>query len=156
MIRALFSLFLLPLLYGCKPKLEVEIGPQGEVVAKPPLWSTAINDGVIMGAGVLSSVIYNGKVLCPGALAYKPPIGNFSRGAMNMLDTQTGKLLWNWQDYIETNDVLDLVFHYKKDNYLIANNGRISYCVDLETGRSVWRKTKRDGLSSAPDRKSAV
>ncbi|TAF93564.1 MAG: hypothetical protein EAZ32_18210, partial [Cytophagia bacterium] len=60
MVRTLFLILLLPLLYGCKRKLEVEIGPQGEVVAKPALWTTAINDGVIMGDGVRSSVIYNG------------------------------------------------------------------------------------------------
>ena len=138
-------------LYGCKPIAETEISPKGEVISKPHLWQTSINEGNIMGAGVRSSIILNGSsVLCPGALAYSPPIGNFSRGAMNMMDIETGKLLWNWKNYIRTNDALNLKFYYKVNNYLISVDGPSTYCIDLETGKSVWAKIKRDGLTTTP------
>jgi outer membrane protein assembly factor BamB len=136
--------------YGCKPKEEVEIGPKGEIVAKSPLWASAIGIGTLMDAGIESSVVYKDNVLCPAALAYSPAIGNFSRGAMNMVSIETGKIQWNWKDYISTNDVLNMYFCYKKDNYLVTVNSKYTYCVDLETGKSVWSKIKRDGLTSTP------
>jgi outer membrane protein assembly factor BamB len=141
-------LFCLVLAYGCKPIPEIEIGPKGEVVSQPSLWRTPINEGNIMGAGVSSSVIYNGQVLCPGALAYSPPIANFSRGAMNMMSIETGKIQWNWKNYIRTNDALDMYIHYKIDNHLIVSNGPTTYCIDLSTGKSVWSKIKRDALTT--------
>ena len=137
-------------LYGCKPIAETEISPKGEVISKPHLWQTSINEGNIMGAGVSSSVIYNGQVLCPGALAYSPPIANFSRGAMNMMSIETGKTQWNWKNYIRANDALDMYIHYKIDNHLIVSNGPSIYCIDLETGKSAWSRIKRDGLTTTP------
>ncbi len=149
-MKTLLLLVCLGVVCSCKPKEEVEIGPKGEIVSKPPLWASAINNGPNMASGVLSSIIFDGKkVVCPGGgLPYIPPIGNFSRGTINMIDIETGKIQWNWKDYIKSNDALHLNFSYKKDNRLVISNGELTYCVDLQTGQSAWKKIKRDGITT--------
>ena len=138
------------LVYGCKPIPEIEMGPKGEIISKPSLWASAINEGKLMGNGVNASIIYKGYVLCPGVLAHLPPINNFSRGAMNMMDIETGKIQWNWKDYMRSNDALDLYIHYVVGKYLITTDGPSSHCIDIEIGKTVWKKIKRDGLTANP------
>ncbi len=54
------------------------------------------------------------------------------------LDANTGKERWRWREYFSTFE-LDTWIPFVWENYLVFGSGGRRYCVDMATGRTVWR-----------------
>jgi outer membrane protein assembly factor BamB len=80
-----------------------------------------INDDVIYNNGVVISHYTNGK------------------RSLRMIDLATQKERWIWTEDIHLAFNIDLQYQYEK--YLVAEKHNKVYCIDLETGKSVFINT---------------
>ncbi len=125
-------------------------GPQfktdeaGTIVSLPYLWSVPISYDNQLGAGVISPIVYKDRyVLCPGAmLMFGSP-----RGVLHLVDAQTGELKWRWNDYQDKSENSFVKWSYIKDNLFVNSIGSKTWVIDLNTGKTVWKRKK--GMSSA-------
>lgn len=63
-----------------------------------------------------------------------------------LLNLDTGKPIWRWRDVIRLNDEIYVGDYwgkavYVKDNLLLYHAGPRNYCINVETGTTVWKKT---------------
>jgi outer membrane protein assembly factor BamB len=138
-------------LFSCQKEKDILYGPQGEVTSQPPLWHVAVDagNGKYLAYGVSSAIVYDNRyVLCPGVEPFAPK-GPYGRAVLNMVDTQDEVKMWTWNDYFnETADNSDIVFPLVVDKYLVISEGPRTRCIDLRTGKTLWMKKKRDGMTS--------
>jgi len=66
-----------------------------------------------------------------------------------MVDAEDEEKVWSWNDYFnETSDNSDIKFPLVVDKYLVISEGTRTRCIDLATGKTLWMKKKRDGMTS--------
>ena len=133
-------------IFCCKHD-NAALGPQGEIVSISPLWATSVNDGSLLAYGIYASVSTQDPVLTPGVIPY-PAKEPFGRAVWVMRSINDGHSLWQWNDYMTDfeNGYLDILCVSK--NRLLYNNGPRTHCIDLNTGKTLWHKWKRDSLNS--------
>jgi len=115
------------------PKLQTN--GQGEVISLPYLWkrSLHLNDPISNGFTDLQ-IKFNGNIVIPMT---KGPTGRI----LSMIDPENGELIWEWDDRFvkETEDIL-LYQSYQFNNLLFFPTGSRLYCVNLQNGKTHWRK----------------
>ncbi len=72
------------------------------------------------------------------------PIVTFSLGprdsALRKVDSDTGEILWTWNDWYIDTEHAGFRSHYQFDDKILWVVGSRHYCVDLITGETVWRQ----------------
>ncbi len=130
----------------CRPK-DAVINANGVAVTLRPLWQLAANAGSRLAYGVYTSVATQNAVVTPGVIPY-PAKEPFGRSVWVMRDVNDGRALWQWNDYMTDfeNGYLDIPC--VSNNRLLYNNGPRTHCIDLNTGRTLWHKWKKESLNS--------
>lgn len=136
------------LIFCCKHD-NAALGPQGEVVSKPPLWLSTANAGNHLAYGVYTAIIYQNTVLTPSVIPYlaKEPFG---RAVLVMRNAVDGSPLWQWKNYMTDFENASIRYSSVSKNKLVYSNGPRTHCIDLNTGQTLWQKLKRDSLNSHP------
>lgn len=147
--RVLSSIVVVAFLVGlvtCRPK-DALVNADGVAVSKRSLWQVSANAGSRLAYGVYTSVATQNAVVTPGVVPY-PAKEPFGRAIWVMRDMNDGKVLWQWNDYMTDfeNGYLDIPC--VSNNRLLYNNGPRTHCIDLNTGRTLWQKWKKESLNS--------
>ena len=130
-----FYFSILLMLFGCNAcnKDSSTQLVNGVAVSLPHLWVQSIrNDNTSpSGSSVKSSIIYNGNVV----------VGGIKNGdnSIIMFNSQTGEKIWEWQDWIEKKSGVSVHKPYIKNNLLFFQFAYWNYCIDLNTGKTVFK-----------------
>ncbi|NJO92708.1 MAG: PQQ-binding-like beta-propeller repeat protein [Chloroflexia bacterium] len=103
------------------------------------MWQRPINvDTITTAFSIIPLLIDNNKVLFSKSL-----LGD-GEDTLRMYNSKTGALLWEWSDYI-IKDGFNLMQEktFYKNGQIFCNTGSQVYCIDANSGRTVWR-TKLD------------
>jgi len=130
----------------CRPK-DATVNAIGVAVSLRPLWQTAVNAGSHLAYGIEMPITFGNGVLCPGVISY-PSKGPFGRAVLNFIDTDTGKIRWTWNDYMTDYENSYVRYAYQYGQYLVINGGPRNYCIDLSTGKTVWKRWMSDSLNA--------
>lgn len=140
-----YALMVLLAALSCKDDENVPTkkNADGVLVAIPYQWRTSLhNDKPPISNGYIQyPIYYKNNIIVPTTN------GEDSR-YLSMLDTDTGKIVWQWNDAKELSfsNQIDILHHYQHKNLLTYQAGSRGYCIDLDNGTSRW---KRKGASWA-------
>lgn len=131
-------------LQACKKQDEpIVMDSNGVVIRLPHLWksSTSLNGSFV--SNVNAQITYRESYILTGQRTNEQ-IESFALKSL-----EDGRNKWVWRDPIITTEdfYLGRQYAYSYQKLLLYNNGPRSYCIDLETGKSVWRKQWTSGIS---------
>lgn len=139
-----FILFLL----ACRKPNREAVNPDGVRTALPHLWKTSLsNDGQLIEVVTEAHIWYRDE----GRTYALVGANRSGRRYLVSLDIATGKIQWEWSDLLPmTNNPtagLDpLSFkeleYYRAGNLLIFIYVGNTYCLDLLSGKTVWKRTQ--------------
>lgn len=154
----MFFLLLVMVCFSCKDRFEEEFYPDGVLMTREPLWKTSVNVDNFLASGIrIPPTIYDGGVLMGKATGFENVKGTgFDRPALIMLDTETGKINWEWNNYMYDRESLFLTDSYQNANVMVFHNGGRTYSIDLRTGQSLWRKWKIDSVTTSAHRIAGI
>jgi outer membrane protein assembly factor BamB len=128
MIRYLF-LFLAPLLLA-----ELSACNKVENVNNEPnlIWSVSLSSDKLIQTSVYANVQYKGGLL----------LGGMEQDGRSLifLNIEDGKWKWKWKDYLGDDSGGILEWPYLFENKLFIVDGRYQYCIDLDNGKTLWKK----------------
>jgi len=135
-----FYFSILLMLFGCNAcnKDNSTQLINGVAVSLPHLWVQSIFTRITGIPSVKSSVVFGNGVLIPG-------IKN-NNNSLIFLNTQTGEKIWEWQDFIEIRDDIWVQKPFIKDNLLFFQIAYWNYCIDLNTGKTVFKNVFNQGF----------
>jgi hypothetical protein len=138
-----FYFSILLILFGCNAcnKDNSTQLVNGVAVSLPHLWvlQTRTDNTSTTGGSVLSSIVYNGNVLVSGL--------KNGDNSLIMINSQTGEKIWEWQDWIERNSGVSVHKPFIKNNLLFFQKAYWNYCIDLNTGKTVFKNVFNEGYS---------
>jgi len=113
----------------------------GVAVSLPHLWvlQTRTDNTGSTGGSVFSSIVYNGNVLVSGL--------KNGDNSLILINSQTGEKIWEWQDWIERNSGVSVHKPYIKNNLLFFQKAYWNYCIDLNTGKTVFKNVFNQAYS---------
>ena len=113
----------------------------GVAVSLPHLWvlSTRTDNTGTTGGSVLSSIVYNGNTLVSGL--------KNGDNSLIFINSQTGEKIWEWQDWIERNSGAQVHKPFVKNNLLFFQSYYWNYCIDLNTGKTVFKNVFNQGYN---------
>lgn len=133
------ALFCLCLLFSCSKEDTIvnPIDAEGVVVSRDFLWKKSLHEGEpSSNSYVMTSVVYGNNLLVPTT--------NNSVRSLSMINKETGGTLWKWDERFQPESEYIDIFHcYINNNLLTWQNGKKSYCINLDNGTTKW-KSKRD------------
>lgn len=114
------------------PKTEII---NGVVVVKPYLWwnNEEEHDKFI----ITTPFVFNNSFIAESH--------QNNKSYVSLINGKSGKINWKWNDYLDINDI-DIRQHYSYLNYLTFQSGRRTYCINLNSGLSEWKKTWDNSL----------
>ncbi len=138
-------------LMGCREQWTEEFYPDGTLSTRKPLWKTSVYAHPYLSGGVsIGPVVFRDGVVMGKATGVPAAEGGGrQRPGLVLLDSETGEIRWEWSDYMYPQESLFLVGTYVYDHLMVFHNGPRTYCIDLETGRTQWKKWKKDSVSAA-------
>ena len=140
---SLFFLLYAACCCSCKREPDILRDDNGVAIKLPTLWSVPVSSGNYLGIGVDAPVVYQNRyVLCPGGG------GGFGKAVLHMVDAQTGSLKWKWNDYVDKDDNIDVTWFYTRNNLFLSSLGSKTRVINMDTGETVWRRKKKDGMTS--------
>lgn len=107
-----------------------EVIQDGVVVEKKPKWKRWTTDDGIHRSFTGGQITYN-----DGFVAINRKNG---LDYLALFDGETGDIIWEWRDLIGIDTRMDLFFTHIYENYLVYQRGSRTYCIDLESGETVW------------------
>jgi len=140
-MKKIIAIIFIGLFLGCgcnneeDPSLKLE---NGVITEKPFIWwnKEEEHDNYI----ITTPFIYNNSFIAE--------THQNGRSYLSFQNAKDGKLLWKWDDYLYDYDI-DLRFpHCSHLGFLFFQSGPRSYCVNLESGKTQWKKTWNDPLFS--------
>jgi|GEM_PF-6428390 len=135
MKRSILVIFILFPFLSCKKEDLVKDGT-GAVIKKAYKWKKPLTENQWIWSGDIQVPIYEDKYIT--ATQFE------ANAKLAALDIFTGETVWEWDDYlgIDRDTVfLSLKKPYYYENILIFQKGPRSYCIDLATGQTVWKRT---------------
>jgi outer membrane protein assembly factor BamB len=137
---------------SCYKEVNIlKINANGTTIEVPPLWGASTTDG----PHVLSfqrGYVYNDKVLSIGTKKFPNQTNLDNRGDEYLMfkDINTGKTVWEWDDTrLPFNDYFSYGDGYFIDNNrIMINAGRNHYCIDTESGQTIWKEKRVESLHS--------
>jgi len=149
MVRFLIILVILlqaGFIQSCKYDLDLDFDENGVVTTRKYAWKAPVNHGPYFAHGLRATVTYEGGILAPCATDIAVVEDKSSKGGLVMLDIETGQEKWRWADYMYSREYFDFFYSYQLDNRLILPSGPRTHCLDLSTGKTLWRKWKEDSI----------
>jgi outer membrane protein assembly factor BamB len=114
-------------LFSC---LDFDIAPLLEPVGTAKLlWQTTFPSGY--SNSNIGNVHHNNRVLLSRS--------ENNSSLLYFIDNETGEVTWKWSDRL-ANDKLWVVDSYQNGKLVVVSTGISLYCIDLETGLSVWKR----------------
>ncbi len=113
----------------------------GVVTRLPHLWksSTSLDGGLV--TGMQAQHIYDGRYVLT---AQRSPQSEQNRSANSLCfkRLEDGKNVWIWNNRFDLNetDYIANYYIYSFQDLLLYRDAHRFYCIDQETGRTVWRK----------------
>jgi outer membrane protein assembly factor BamB len=119
---------------GCSKENDIK-DKSGIVINKNSIWSIPVtdDDSISNTYFLQKAVIYQENVL----IQMRKDKGR----CVKMIDLKTGKLKWEWSDWIEKNIYSADVYHYIFNNKLTWQNDYDSYQLNLDNGKTIWKNT---------------
>lgn len=149
-ILGIAALTCVAMLTSCqKDKWLEKVNENGVVFQKKPIWKALTSsDGVNSVSGARGNVFIQGALLST--------FNENSASLANQLclqNTETGECKWRWRDVVRSTEEISMGDYwgksvYVKDNLLLYHAGPRNYCINTETGTTVWKKTAE--YSGAP------
>lgn len=106
---------------------------EGVVVEMDYIWKTSLTDKALVSGGRINAPIFNGHFITISQFGALP--------AISAVDIFTGEIVWEWRDFIGNDSDLDfftIKWPYVYENRMIFKNGPRTYCIDLNTGETLW------------------
>jgi outer membrane protein assembly factor BamB len=136
-VNTLFILILFLLGSSCfreeNPKLQTN--GEGEVISLPYLWKKNLHKG---------DPDFNGNFHFPIYFEGNPIIpmtGGSTGKLLTMIDPVDGKTIWEWDDrFVQETEEIQINHTHQFNNLLFYSMGSRLYSINLETGRTQWRK----------------
>ena len=125
---------------SCK-KDQILKDDSGTIIKKSYVWKKPLTENQWIWSGPIQVPIYGDKYIT--ATHFE---ANAKLAALNIFD---GETQWEWNDYLGIdNDTvfLSLKRPYYYENILIFQRGPRSYCINLATGQTVWKRTDNQGF----------
>ena len=125
-----------------KDKWLEKVDDNGVVFQKKPIWKTINNsDPRNPGSGPRFGKFVNANLL--DGFADIPANFEFKLSLLNVKD---GAAQWQWKDLIKSGEKLSLLDYqgatvYQQDQFLLYHTGPRTYCINAETGTTIWKKT---------------
>lgn len=137
---------------SCKDKLEDEFYPDGVLLSKEPVWKTQVSVNSFPAHGVnIPATVYDDGVVMASATGFEPVKGTgMARPGLLMLDVQTGRVIWKWDDYMYDRERLFLTDRYAFNDRMVFHIGPRTYCINLSNGKTEWKKWKVDSVNASP------
>ena len=150
-VALLGYLFILFIFSKCKGSVELKSTPQqilnsdGVVIELEPLWKKDLSEEDYIWVNTIP-IFHKNMVIVPGSSSQV-------RGMLVALDTNTGKEIWRWSDYVDGynfEEVNSEELYNKKENIVIYNSNNRFCALDLNNGTTLW-KEKRVGSAINSD-----
>jgi outer membrane protein assembly factor BamB len=106
---------------------------EGVVVEKDYIWKTPLTDKAWVYHGGTNVPIYEGKFITATQFGEYPKLA--------AVDIFTGEIVWEWNDFIGNDvnqDFIRIKWPYVYENRMIFKEGPRTYCIDLDTGQTLW------------------
>lgn len=130
--KSYIILFFLSIFFcSCEKESDYLIDNNGVIIKKRELWSTKISiDGRLI-LSATNSIKYDNIAV----------VGTGSEEALGImgLDVKTGEKLWSWFDTFH-NQTFYIEQPYIYDHFLIWNDRREIYCIDISSGKTVFKQ----------------
>lgn len=145
----LVAVFLFSTLLSCYPeRITTQTDKDGVVTRMPSQWKSGISDAVL-GYGLYHGYVIGGRgVLCV-SMRKSPDPGVYGEFYLQLKDVNTGANLWTWDDFYDKTLVRSLnrsVVVY--ENKMILHDLWADYCIDTQTGKTVWKNQRGFGSAS--------
>jgi|GEM_PF-523065 len=150
MVRRILYWVLVAGCLSCKEKPGDEFYPDGVLLSKEPAWKTQVSVNSFLAQGIdIPPTLYNDGAVMACATGFEPVAGSgLSRPGLLMLDVLTGKVRWKWDDYMYDRESLFLTGRYTFNDRMVFHNGPRTYCINLSTGKTEWKKWKADSVNT--------
>jgi outer membrane protein assembly factor BamB len=140
---SIMAMLLYIAMISCKERVTFEkVDENGVVFQKKPVWKVLTSsDGIGSVSGARGNVFIQGGLLST--------FNQNSASLANYLclqNIETGDFKWRWRDVIRPTEEISVGDYwgksvYVKDNFLLYHAGPRNYCINIETGNTVWKKT---------------
>ena len=132
-----FYLLLIICVVACgEDELQDEhINEQGVVIDKNYLWKVRSSDKYLTFAGGINFGIWGDKYISASQFGELP--------ALSAFNVESGDIEWTWDDFIAEDvgsEYIGIIWPYVYENYLVFHIGSRAYCIDAETGQTVWSR----------------
>ena len=143
-MKELLVLFLFGSLFSCQsPEDDVLKDENGVVTRLPHLWKSSTSPNGQLVSGMQAQHIYDGRyVLAAQRLPQSGQGLNYLANELCFKRLDNGENAWVWNDRFSLNEsdyTTNSNIHTFRNLLLYRNSYRF-YCIDQETGRTVWRK----------------
>ncbi len=138
-------------MFSCK-KLEDHVLKDGNgvVTRLPHLWKSSTSlDGKLNGS-MYAQHIYDGRYVLASERTTSSGSGQSIAEGLSLKRLDDGEDAWVWNDRFLPNESADVRNYkvYAYQNMLFYKNGHRFYCIDQETGRTLWKKQWGGGFDS--------
>lgn len=142
-MKVRFIAILLPLLWlsCCDKDDDIVVDNNGVVIRRPHLWATDISDNYrIPYVAVSTPIIYDKYNILVGS-------GEDGHNSILSIDARDGRVNWEWSDlqgllynpsYKDPIDIPRKAYHLNNNKFFF-NYSTSSYCINLETGQTLWK-----------------
>jgi outer membrane protein assembly factor BamB len=129
---------ILPIIFVFCSKNDDTKDKSGIIIEKKANWSIAVTDDNERANNFLfkPTIIYNGGMLMK--------VRKNKNNLIQMLEVNTGKQLWIWNDFIEKNEILGLQYPYLEKNGLTWSSDYSIYKINLDNGTTIWKKNSKE------------
>jgi outer membrane protein assembly factor BamB len=132
------------LFVSCSKELDTTTDSTGVVLIRPHIWVKSItDDGELMNSYfVYRKTQYNDNLL----------IGIRKKGLryFQLTSTIDGSAIWDWYDIIEERSYLEVEQPVIVNNYFIWQANYWNYCIDLNTGKTIWKNSFQENYGELP------
>ncbi len=120
--------------------LPKSVTSEGVATQLPPIWGKSMTDGP-PNYGMYSGYTYKNN---PVALAKRktdnPLFKTIGESYLVLKDLNTGENIWSWNEQFTSNSFNSFLHNYFiQDNLMIIVDGSYHYCINLDTGKTVWK-----------------
>lgn len=140
-MRKVLLLAMLSSLFSCQgPADEVTKDSNGVTTRLLHLWKSSNSLDGRKNTSMFAQHIYDNRYVLAAERAAMS--GPYTAEGICMKRIDDGRNAWVWNDRFEPNEYADVRNYkvYAYQNLLFYKNGRRFYCIDQESGQTVWKK----------------
>lgn len=137
------ALFIIVFLFSACKKEDLVKDKTGAIIKKAYKWKRPLTENQFIWSGPVQVPIFEDKYITATQFG-----ANAKLAALNIF---AGETVWEWSDYLGKDlDTIFLSLHwpYYYENNLIFQNGPRSYCLDMATGETLWKRTDNQSFQT--------